>query len=1494
MSKIDELTPINASYTGITKLNAHLDKIEAALQNTVSRDGSAPNFMEADLDMNDNQLINLATPTTGGNAATKTYVDEALERLEELIVGGEGAALEVVLDRANHTGVQAISTVAGLQTELDSKANASSLASYVTIADATAAYQPLRAVLTNTTASFLVADETKLDGIEALADVTDAANVNAAGALMHSDLVSNGFIGRTAAETYVSRTITGTGSEITVTNGDGAAGNPTLSLPASLNFAGKTVSGGTFSGPNLTGTVTGAPVFASQLFSNVGFRVDSTAPYYQIKETDAPADETTWRIATIAGNLYLYAYLDDLSSASAPLLITRTGTVIDKITLTGTELEFNGTTLDVNAAMDISGALTNGSNYTLSNWTAANTDIDGLITGSTFGMILEGAASGHTVVGIRDNDGGDTFSVISGYDGVNFWTTDSLYKRLCFQVSAAGNAYVNGTLDLGHATQNTLSASGGVLSIEGVAIPTISSTSTLTNKTISGGTVSGTLAGAPTLPGVWTFSASPVVPTPSAATDAANKAYVDSVATGLKVLASAATATTANITLSGEQTIDGVLTSASRVLVKNQTLSQNNGVYVSAAGAWSRATDMNDWTETVGALVSVTGGSTNANKVFASTTASGGTLGTTAITFAEFINTSGLQPLDSDLTSIAALATTAYGRSLLEAENAAALRTLAGTVIGTDVQAYSAALAATTASFTSADETKLDGIEAGADVTDATNVNIAGAVMHTDLTTNGMLTRTGSETYVSRSIVQPAAGISVSNGDGVAGNPTLALTNDLSALEALTTTGITIRSATDTWLHRAVTGTTGEITVTNGDGVAGAPTISLPATVVVTGKQLNNGTYSNPTLSGTVAGSPTFNGDPTFSGNPVFSANPNFTGAPTFGAISASSLVTTGVINVGNASDTTLSRKSAGVLQVEAFQLATVGPKVFYTSQYCVGDGTTNDYTAFNNLHTTASSAGGTIIVDGLIRLSTSMTTTVPIIVQGGGFTVDSTRVLTINGNFVAGRSQVFQGVGTVTWNAVQKEIYPEWWGVKSSVVSGYSSSSNLTAVNAMHASVTAGTYGVEVHWANKQYFFSGAWTAITRNNIKHVGAGGATLGTWFLFENTTGNDVTFSNCQHAVVENIAFWPSTSKKTSGYLLRFTGCYRARVQNCYFAYGFSAVEISDCTETVVFNSEFRYLLGTRAINYTGTGIGPLGSYRVYVNNIVTNNPWPVVSNPLPSHVRGNWAISTAYGGGDIVQANGKVWQCLTAGTSAGAGSGPSAIPGANAADAFTTSVADGTAAWYFVMDNELTWFCQDNYAYSASVKHCGLINGAYALRQIDTANTGSSYPIWLWVSGTDTDHTLYGGVVATRGESVLLSDMWLGSALNGHGVRMASTHRGELSVTNSRIMGNSASGVYSEAPGLIITGNQIGKNSTASSGTQHGVHIAANVNRFVVGNNIIGGLVGGGTEGQGYGVFVAAGTSNNYTITNNVCNGNVTGVVSDGGTGVTKTVSGNVA
>lgn len=124
---------------------------------------------------------------------------------------------------------------------------------------------------------------------------------------------------------------------------------------------------------------------------------------------------------------------------------------------------------------------------------------------------------------------------------------------------------------------------------------------------------------------------------PTSAQDAATKAYVDSVAQGLDVKSSVVVATTANITLSGTQTIDGVAVIAGdRVLVKNQTTTSANGVYVVAAGSWTRSTDADAWTELVSAFLFVEKGTTQADTGWVCTVDPGGTIDTTAVTFSQF------------------------------------------------------------------------------------------------------------------------------------------------------------------------------------------------------------------------------------------------------------------------------------------------------------------------------------------------------------------------------------------------------------------------------------------------------------------------------------------------------------------------------------------------------------------------------------------------------------------------------------------------------------------------------------------------------------------------------------------------------------------------------------------------------------------------------------------------------------------------------------------
>lgn len=128
----------------------------------------------------------------------------------------------------------------------------------------------------------------------------------------------------------------------------------------------------------------------------------------------------------------------------------------------------------------------------------------------------------------------------------------------------------------------------------------------------------------------------------SAATDLVTKQQLDGAVRGLDWKGSVRAATTANITLSGTQTVDGVaLAVGDEVLVKNQTTASGNGIYVVAAGAWTRRTDADVNAEvTSGLTVTVTEGTTKgtgtataAPLAWTLSTPDPITVGTTALSF---------------------------------------------------------------------------------------------------------------------------------------------------------------------------------------------------------------------------------------------------------------------------------------------------------------------------------------------------------------------------------------------------------------------------------------------------------------------------------------------------------------------------------------------------------------------------------------------------------------------------------------------------------------------------------------------------------------------------------------------------------------------------------------------------------------------------------------------------------------------------------------------
>jgi len=114
-------------------------------------------------------------------------------------------------------------------------------------------------------------------------------------------------------------------------------------------------------------------------------------------------------------------------------------------------------------------------------------------------------------------------------------------------------------------------------------------------------------------------------------------------------------------------------------------------------------------------------------------------------------------------------------------------------------------------------------------------ISLNGASGSLETALNGIIAKTNSNTVAGRTLTASGSGLSITNGSGVSGNPTFSLTGIVGALAIMPTPGLVAARDSSTVSPVAITGTTNQISVANGNGFSGNPTIAIADNPVIPG-----------------------------------------------------------------------------------------------------------------------------------------------------------------------------------------------------------------------------------------------------------------------------------------------------------------------------------------------------------------------------------------------------------------------------------------------------------------------------------------------------------------------------------------------------------------------------------------------------------------------------------------------------------------------------------
>jgi hypothetical protein len=455
---------------------------------------------------------------------------------------------------------------------------------------------------------------------------------------------TNGMIAKTSGNTVVGRTLTGSGTGVAVTNGDGVAGNPVISLTGAV---------GSING------LTGSGLLTLQNGSSVG-SVQITGTAGEIVVTDGNG---------LSGNPTISLDVTGVSPGTYG-----SGSQVAQITVDSKGRITSATDVTVTGVANVLGGSPNQILYqsavSTTDFVSAPTVTDTYLrwNGSAF---VWGAIAGAGTVTSVDASGGTTGMTFSG-GPITASGTLTLGGTLTVANGGTGattlTGYVKGT------GASALTASATIPNTDITGLGTMS-TQAASSVAITGGNINGTTIGG-TIPGAGTFTSvamttGTITTAPSTGNDIVNKTYADSIASGINFHQACKYATTtalpavtyangtggvgATLTANanGALTVDGYTFTSpadngTRILIKNQAATLQNGVYtLSAAGDAGlpfiliRATDFDTAGTGVdqidqGDFFLITSGTANANTSWVQQTPLPIIVGTTGIVFSQF------------------------------------------------------------------------------------------------------------------------------------------------------------------------------------------------------------------------------------------------------------------------------------------------------------------------------------------------------------------------------------------------------------------------------------------------------------------------------------------------------------------------------------------------------------------------------------------------------------------------------------------------------------------------------------------------------------------------------------------------------------------------------------------------------------------------------------------------------------------------------------------